>query len=178
MGEAPMAVGRGSATGDILSGSCMDCGVNTIARDEYYMLKDAVWRTINPLVLGMLCLKCAEDRLGRPLCRADFSSAPVNQRFAHSCAALAVRLRRRRRSGGVSPPSRNRLTAKALQSRLAKKRPTQNAMGRLSAALLPYRGPDGQVPRATLRRILSEVSPNAGSTTLIRAPHHKWLKRE
>jgi hypothetical protein len=172
-----MAVGRGSATGDILNGTCMDCGVNTIARDEYYMLKDAVWRTINPLVLGMLCLKCAEDRLGRPLCRADFSSAPVNQRFAHSCAALAMRLRRRR-SGRVSPPSKNPLTAKALQSRLEKKRPTQNAMGRLSAALLPYRGPDGQVPRATLRRILSEASPNAGSTTLIRAPQHKRPTRE
>jgi hypothetical protein len=77
-----------------LHGSCMDCGVDTLARGEYYALKDSVWRTINLLVIGYMFLACAEDRLGQGLCRGDFSSAPINKTSALKCPALAERLQR------------------------------------------------------------------------------------
>src|ERR1700742_4733660 len=75
---------------------CMDCGVDTHATFEYYALKDTVWRRINPLKIGMLCLRCAEDRLGRPLYRSDFARLPINEESARSCLALARRLHRPR----------------------------------------------------------------------------------
>jgi hypothetical protein len=136
--------------------------MDTMARGEYYMLKDAVWRRINPLVFGMLCLQCAEDRLGRELHRNDFSSAPVNRLFAGRCAALGERLRLRRRSPAskASQSGPEQLSVKALQSRLAKVKRTQSRLGRLSAALLPYRGPNGRVPHGTLTRVLRELTWN------------------
>jgi hypothetical protein len=52
------------------SWDCLDCGKNTW--DEYYMLKDSLWEKIHPEISGMLCLDCAERRLGRKLVSADF----------------------------------------------------------------------------------------------------------
>jgi len=46
-----------SSAAAVLDGSCMDCGVDTISQGEYYSLKDSVWRSINPLVVGHLCRK-------------------------------------------------------------------------------------------------------------------------
>jgi hypothetical protein len=136
----------------------MDCAVDTMRRDEYYMLKDAVWRTINPLKIGMLCLQCAEDRLGRPLHRSDFSSASVNPMFAERCAALAERLRRKRPVSSRAGAAETQLAdLKIIQARLAKKARTQSPLGRFSAALLPYRSRSGRVPPGTLRRVLSEL---------------------
>ncbi len=71
---------------------CMDCGVDTDKSQEYYMLKLPVWRKINPQIDGMLCLLCAEKRLGRRLKSTDFSNAPVNQGQAKVCPELAARL--------------------------------------------------------------------------------------
>lgn len=137
----------------ILDGACMDCGVHTMAREEFYMLRDIVWRSINPLVLGQLCLQCAEDRLGRPLHRGDFSKAPVNQKYAARCAALAERFQRPHpKTGGVA----RIVSGSAIQARLTRKKRTQSALGRLSAALLPYRGRTGRVPHGTLTRVLAE----------------------
>jgi hypothetical protein len=135
----------------------MDCAVDTMGRDEYYMLTDPIWRSVNPLSIGMLCLKCAEDRLGRKLHRGDFSSAPINRMFARSCAALAERLRRSRPAPIAARSGPKLLSAKALQMRLAKKKRTQSTLGRLSAALLPYRGSNGLVARGTLQRVLREL---------------------
>jgi hypothetical protein len=161
-----------SAAG-ILDGSCMDCGVDTRAKDEYYMLKDELWRTINPLVVGMLCLECAEDRLGRPLHRGDFSAAPMNKLFALRCAALAERLQRKRpASGSAGRRKVQPLSLKAIQSRLAKKTRTQSSLGRLSAALLPYRGHSGRVPPGTLTRVLRELT----SGDVVHAPAARRTK--
>lgn len=51
---------------------CMDCGVDTDASDEDYMVLDELWRTAHPTEAGRLCAGCLEARLGRRLRRADF----------------------------------------------------------------------------------------------------------
>jgi hypothetical protein len=53
---------------------CLDCGVDTNAIHEIYMLGDKVWRTANVGEAEMLCVGCCERRLGRRLRRADFRS--------------------------------------------------------------------------------------------------------
>lgn len=58
------------------------------------MLLYRVWRSINYKIDGMLCLLCAEKRLGRGLTRQDFSRARLNAAQAKVCPALAVRLAR------------------------------------------------------------------------------------
>lgn len=58
---------------------CLDCGVNTGAIGEYYMLHDAVWKRINPKGKGMLCIGCAEKRLGRMLTPDDFAPVDANK---------------------------------------------------------------------------------------------------
>ena len=49
---------------------CLDCGVDTIAIDEYYMVTHELWANSD----GMLCIGCLEKRLGRELTPDDFSS--------------------------------------------------------------------------------------------------------
>ena len=73
---------------------CMDCDVDTYVNEQYYMLKDRLWKRINPSVDGMLCLPCAEKRLGRPLSRKDFKDVPLNTYQARACLELAERLAR------------------------------------------------------------------------------------
>jgi len=73
---------------------CMDCDVDTYVNEQYYMLKDRLWRKIHPSTDGMLCLSCAEKRLGRPLTRRDFTSARLNTGQARICPELAARLAR------------------------------------------------------------------------------------
>jgi hypothetical protein len=57
---------------------CLDCERDTF-RNEYYMLRDAVWLAANPKGSGMLCIGCIEERLNRRLCPADFIDAPINR---------------------------------------------------------------------------------------------------
>lgn len=72
----------------------MDCGADTYVNEQYYMLKNRLWKRIHPLMDGMLCLPCAEKRLGRPLSRRDFKKSPVNAGQARVCPELAARLAR------------------------------------------------------------------------------------
>jgi hypothetical protein len=55
---------------------CLDCGVDTLAIGEYYVLHNHIW----PIAPdgGMLCIGCVEERIGRRLTAADFTAAPVN----------------------------------------------------------------------------------------------------
>jgi hypothetical protein len=139
-------------TAHALGWLCMDCGENTHASNEYYALKDSVWRRINPLILGMLCLKCAEDRLGRSLARSDFSAAPINARSAQNCPELADRLRRvRPKSAAITLPKRD------LQRMLSKKSKTQSHLGRISAALLEHSRPDGRLSRKDFMQVIRGV---------------------
>jgi hypothetical protein len=66
-----------------MSGShwhCLDCGVNTLHTDDYYMLRNKIWRQIVPREQrhGMLCLACMANRLGRPLTPSDFLKGNPN----------------------------------------------------------------------------------------------------
>jgi len=84
---------------DKLRPLCCDCGIGTLAIDEFYMVNDDVWneawagRRKPQLVeffgclasLGppdprqeILCIGCLEKRIGRTLCRADFKDVPLN----------------------------------------------------------------------------------------------------
>jgi hypothetical protein len=75
---------------------CMDCAKDTDSAQEFYALRDDLWRMIvrRPRRGGMLCLNCVERRLGRPLHRLDFKPVPVNAGQAAVCQALADRLAR------------------------------------------------------------------------------------
>ncbi|MCV7064604.1 hypothetical protein H7H51_00795 [Mycolicibacterium farcinogenes] len=57
---------------------CLDCGVDTDAIDEYYMLRDEVWEQAHPDIDGQLCIGCVEQRLGRGLSADDFTAQTVN----------------------------------------------------------------------------------------------------
>ena len=57
---------------------CMDCGIDTGKHAEFYMLIDSVWFSIVGSREGMLCIGCAEIRLGRELTRADFNNSYLN----------------------------------------------------------------------------------------------------
>ena len=57
---------------------CLDCKVHTSNIGEYYMLNDKLWEDINPNKTGMLCIGCAENRIGRKLIKADFMNVPIN----------------------------------------------------------------------------------------------------
>lgn len=57
--------------------ACQDCMVETYG-DNYYMVHNDLWSQVHPNSIGMLCLDCLEGRLGRPLVKTDFTSAPTN----------------------------------------------------------------------------------------------------
>ena len=89
---------------------CCDCGIDTIAIDEIYMVDNGVWQQawpeglprgndllggdpaqlFLPLVLpgrelaelNILCVDCLEKRIGRTLC-TDFIDAPINDPNRH-----------------------------------------------------------------------------------------------
>jgi hypothetical protein len=66
-----------------MTSTCIDCGRANLPRPrsgELYMVHDAVWKQADMLPDGgSLCIACLEARLGRRLCRADFTDAPCNQ---------------------------------------------------------------------------------------------------
>ena len=78
--------------------SCADCGVNTIAIREWYLLRDTVWEqawpsTANGEEVGhghYLCIGCIEKRLGRELNGRDFVGFSPRAR-------MSARLRDRRK---------------------------------------------------------------------------------
>jgi hypothetical protein len=141
----------------VLSGGCMDCGVDTLATGEYYALKDALWRRINPLVIGMLCLTCAEDRLGRSLNGRDFARAPVNAESAMKCPSLARRLTR---SSLASSRSMHEIKPRA--RKIESKRATQSRLGHTSYQLLRHVGRNGRVKPADIMKVIHST-PSADS---------------
>jgi len=63
---------------------CVDCGLDTIAEGEWYMVHDQVWQqawgSLEFTGPGqqILCIGCLQNRIGRRLTSADFTDAPVN----------------------------------------------------------------------------------------------------
>lgn len=76
---------------------CLDCGIDTGAIYEHYMLVDSIWYQIHDSKYGMLCIGCAEQRLGRQLTRSDFNQSYLNN---PSTAPKSVRLIERMNAHG------------------------------------------------------------------------------
>jgi len=57
---------------------CLDCKVDTGKIYEHYYLKDEVWLSVVTTKIGMLCVHCIENRLGRLLHRNDFTICSIN----------------------------------------------------------------------------------------------------
>jgi hypothetical protein len=58
---------------------CVDCGLNTKATHEYYMVNDELWLSSGMGFFdGMLCITCLEKRIGRKLNHNDFLKMPIN----------------------------------------------------------------------------------------------------
>lgn len=69
--------------------ACQDCMTGTAEESDYYMVHAHVWRQAHPKHLGMLCLPCLQQRLGRRLKLNDFTDAPINlwsRRVIEFCA--------------------------------------------------------------------------------------------
>ncbi len=67
--------------------TCLDC--EDICVDDYYLNND-VWASMGlGRHDGRLHLKCAENRLGRPLTLDDFSPAPINNTIRWAATRLA-----------------------------------------------------------------------------------------
>ena len=75
--------------------NCADCGVGTLTIDEWYRVKERVWKLawagrLKPwhALPGqqILCIDCLEKRIGRTLVPSDFRKIPVNDpaEFDHS----------------------------------------------------------------------------------------------
>lgn len=71
---------------------CLDCECDTCDVNEYYMVRDHLWRKAVPKRTGMLCIGCLETRLGRTLTKADFTDVPVNKGWCPQSPRLLSRL--------------------------------------------------------------------------------------
>lgn len=57
---------------------CADCGKDTGTMKEFYFINTALWLSVMQSKDGMLCIGCLEARLGRTLCKGDFTNASIN----------------------------------------------------------------------------------------------------
>lgn len=62
---------------------CLDCHMDTFAGGEYFMVHADVWARTG-LDVGILCVRCTENRIGRELTPSDFTEAPCNFIFSKS----------------------------------------------------------------------------------------------
>lgn len=66
--------------------NCLDCGLNTLFANEYYMVQHDLWDSVTASTKGkgMLCVGCLEVRVGRVLVWSDFTDAPINHIYWNS----------------------------------------------------------------------------------------------
>lgn len=57
---------------------CLDCNLDTGKAGEHYFIRDEVWHRTGLDKIGMLCVECAETRIGRVLVAADFTDCYLN----------------------------------------------------------------------------------------------------
>lgn len=69
---------------------CLDCARDTSKIGELYMLLDEVWFLALKNKKGMLCVKCIEIRLGRPLNKADFNNSYLNKSRSFNRSTLLI----------------------------------------------------------------------------------------
>lgn len=87
---------------DEINWYCWDCGIDTDAIDEYYMVTDDVWTAATDGMVRHLCIGCLERRLGRSLHRGDFTDRPIN---TTSKLPRSPRLITRLHSSDHTPPT-------------------------------------------------------------------------
>jgi len=58
---------------------CLECQIDTGKIGEHYMLWSTIWEKIHNSPIGMLCIGCAEKRLGRQLNMGDFNKSHINR---------------------------------------------------------------------------------------------------
>lgn len=78
---------------------CCDCGVDTLAAGEFYMVHHAIWKQAEAGQIHFLCIACLERRLGRTLVPADFMDVLLNK-----SAGKSDRLNSRLGRGGDGRP--------------------------------------------------------------------------
>lgn len=115
----------------VITTQCCDCGLGCSAAGEWYMVTEPVWTEawrdrLKPWhsLPGqtVLCIGCMEKRLGRTLCAADFTDAPVN---SPKFSGMSDRLRDRltaTTSAPLDPPKRKRGRPKGSKDKLKRKR--------------------------------------------------------
>jgi hypothetical protein len=70
--------------GPVITTDCADCGVDTLAIREFYMVTDDTWALAWPCPIKLmpgqqiLCIGCLERRIGRTLTACDFAAVPLN----------------------------------------------------------------------------------------------------
>jgi len=74
-----------------LSFYCEDCNYDTYSNNEYYMVKHSIWH-IYGCGIGMLCIGCLENRMGRLLTYRDFLNCPLNAKIERKSDRLLDRL--------------------------------------------------------------------------------------
>lgn len=57
---------------------CLDCSKDTVKLKEHFYVTKEVWNRVHSSERGFLCVECLETRLGRVLCKADFTDATIN----------------------------------------------------------------------------------------------------
>lgn len=73
---------------------CVDCNVDTGKIHEHYFIHTDLWLTALNSKVGMLCIGCLENRLGRKLNREDFPSVSINNpRYEGKSNRLMDRMR-------------------------------------------------------------------------------------
>ena len=68
---------------------CKKCNIDTLEIKEYYMVKNEIWKKVNPELTGMLCITCLERKLGRQLKSEDFTDCLLNKRKDKSSLLLS-----------------------------------------------------------------------------------------
>lgn len=75
-----------------LSMICIDCSVDTVILNEFYMVCDDLWISAvqdqQDREQRVLCVGCLEVRIGRKLRASDFTDAPINKHKDHSARLL------------------------------------------------------------------------------------------
>jgi hypothetical protein len=91
---SPTRKSRTEIAVDDITHCCKDCGTNTSAINEYYMVHDELWRASGlSKDCGMLCIACLEARIGRTLSARDFTECPINRGFFRRSKRFLDRLR-------------------------------------------------------------------------------------
>lgn len=82
--------------------NCVDCGVDCLKINEYYMVTKSCWKRARMTPCGgMLCVGCLEKRLGKKLTPRNFMDCPLNWRNALIPNCASVRLLSRYYSTGM-----------------------------------------------------------------------------